>query len=339
MFHLFALDGTKEFGERVAGALNMPRLSRHREYTFHDGEVYAQSEENVRNSDVFVIHSLYSDRTESVNDKIMKLFIFLGSLHDASAGRITLVSPIMAYARQDRKTASRAPITTKYLSHLFQSVFVKRVLTLDAHNPGAYQNAFSSVHFDNLEANGLFAKYVKEELNVKNLTVMSPDEGGLKRARKFRSFLASCLDENVDIACMDKTHEGLEIKGNGLMGNVSGKNVVIIDDMISSGKTILECVETAKKYGANKVLAVFASHGLFVGESNEYLDSDFINKIVITDTIPPFRVTNPRVLKKISVVHTHNLFAEAIRRTHKGESISDLIEKNFMNLKFTVLRN
>lgn len=336
---VFALDGTKSFGEKVAKSLGI-HLSSHRESTFHDGEIYTLSEENIRESDVYVIHSLYGDDEESVNDKLLKLLVFIGSLHDASAARVTAVLPYCCYARQDRKTGSRVPVTTKYVTHLFEAMATKRILTIDAHNPGAFQNASWDARFDNLEANGLFAKYVVTELKKQfpnkfgyNLVVMSPDEGGLKRARRFRTVIQKYLGgEEIPVVCMDKIHDGLEIKGNGIIGRVAGKNVVIIDDMISSGKTILECIETVKQHGGANVLAVFATHGLFVGDVNKYLDSEFLHNIVITDTIPPFRITNPNILEKITVLDTHELFAEAIRRTHKGESISDLIDQNSVSL-------
>jgi ribose-phosphate pyrophosphokinase len=341
---LFALDASKDFGEKVAASLGVP-LSKHSESTFHDGEVYIVSDENVRETDVYVIHSLYGDDMESVNDKLMKLLIFIGSLHDASAYRVTAVLPYFCYARQDRKTGSRVPVTTKYITHLFECLKTRRILTIDAHNPGAFQNASWDARFDNLEANGLFAKYVANDLKAqygssfsKNLVVMSPDEGGLKRARRCRTLLQHYLGEKVGIACMDKTHEGLEIKGNGIMGKVGNKYVVIIDDMISSGKTILECIETAKQHGAASVVAVFATHGLFVGDANKYLDTDFLHNIVVTDTIPPFRITNPNVFEKITVIHTDDLFAEAIRRTHKGESISALIERNGVDFSSTKMQ-
>jgi ribose-phosphate pyrophosphokinase len=340
---LFALNSAKEFGELVSSKLAVP-LSRHKETCFHDGECYVASEENVRNKDVYVIQSIYTDDQESVNDKLMKLLIFIGSLKDASARRITAVIPYMPYSRQDRKTSSRAPITTKYISHIFESVFTERILTIDAHNPGAYQNAFEA-HFDNLEAGGLFAKCAKLKFASKfgdDLVVMSPDEGGLKRARKFRTHLEKALDEKIGLCVMDKTHEGEEIKGHGLMeledtGKVAGRRVLIVDDMISSGKTILECIETVKDHRAACVEAVFATHGLFVGKANEYLDSDFLHNIVVTDTIKPFRVTNPNVLEKVTIIQTHELFAEAIKRTHKGESISDLIERNGVSLTYKKL--
>lgn len=338
---IFALNSCREYGEKIAACLG-EELGKHKEQFFHDGECYVASEENVRGADVYVVTSLYSDYEESVNDKLMKLLIFMGSLHDASAHRVTAVIPYYCYGRQDRKTASRAPITTKYLTHFFESVFVKRVLTIDVHNPAVLQNAYSEAHFDNLEASGLFAKYIAQELvdHLKpgNLVVLSPDDGRLEACRKFRKFLQQYLGYKVGIACIDKVHEDEYIKANGLICeqdvNLENKHVIILDDMISSGKTSLEAIDVARKHGATCVEALCATHGLFVGKANEYLDNDFLKNILITDTIMPFRLTNTNVLEKITIIHTHQLFAEAIHRTRKGKSLSDLIEKNGGPLTF-----
>jgi ribose-phosphate pyrophosphokinase len=336
---VFALGAAKEFGSKVAAHLGVP-LSRHKEVYFHDGECYVASEENVRGADVYVIKSLYGDEKESVNDKLMKLLIFLGSLHDSKAHRVTVVLPYNCYARQDRKTSSRAPITTKYLTHIFESVFVKGVMTIDAHNPAVFQNSYSKAHFDNLEASGLFAKFISQEIakDPETFIILSPDEGRLKASRKFRRFLQRYLGYKVGIACVDKIHEDQSIQANGLMCeqgiDIKGKKVIIFDDMISSGKTSLEAINVAREHGAACVEAICATHGLFVGNANEYLDNDFLKNIIVTDTIKPFRLTNRNVIGKLTIIHTHQLFAEAINRTQKGASLSDLIEHNGIPLTF-----
>lgn len=341
---IFALNASSEYGEKIALCLE-DKLCKHKELFFHDGECYVASEENVRGADVYVIASLYGDDKESVNDKLMKLLVFIGSLHDASAHRVTAVVPYYCYGRQDRKTASRAPITTKYLTRFFESVFLKRVLTIDVHNPAVLQNAFHDAHFDNLEASGLFAKFIAQNLvkdyDPGNLVVLSPDDGRLEACRKFRRFLQQYLGYKVGVACIDKVHEGDYIEANGLICekdvSIENKRVIIFDDMISSGKTSLEAINIAKKNGAACVEALCATHGLFVGKVNEYLDNDFLKNILITDTIKPFRLTNPNILNKVIVINTYQLFAEAIYRTQKGQSLSDLIEKNGISLTFEKL--
>lgn len=328
---LFALNGTKDFGAQVANVLGEP-LTKHEEKHFQDGECYAASLENVRGTDCYVIQSLYGDETESINSKMMKLFIMIGSLADASAGRITAVVPYMAYGRQDRKTKSRAPITTKYLAKFLEGIKADRVLTMDAHNPTAIQNAFS-INVDLLEANSIMAKFLAEQIWSNNITeelvVMSPDTGGLGRARKFRNVLQQLIEQDVKMACLDKIHDEDEIMGNDIMGKVTDKVVIILDDMISSGKTVLECVKAAMNRGAKYILAACATHGLFVGQANNFLNIEELKHIVIADTVHPWRLTKQEVKKKLTIVKTTELFAEAIKRTHNSESISDLIYKNF----------
>lgn len=336
---IFSMDSCLEFGEAVSNALKVP-LSQKNEKFFEDKESYVASLENVRGADCFVIQSCYSDTKESVNDKLMKLFTFIGSLRDASAGRITAVIPYMSHARQDRKTASRAPITTKYIAKLFESVGTNRLLTIDVHNPTAIQNAFN-INVDLLEAGELFAKHLAKELKsgrlgikwLKNSLVVMSDVGGMTRVKKFRKILTKYLGEEVDIACVDKLHtnDG-DITAERIVGNVKGRYIIVLDDMISSGKTIYECAEASRKAGAYGILAVCATHGLFVGHANKYLDHPFINQYVITNTIEPFRLTNINIKEKLVCLDTTDLFAEAILRINGNQSISDLIENGFSRL-------
>lgn len=336
---VFALKNDQLFGRQVVEKLNKNRnfnvrLSEHEEYCFDDGECYIAPrggiKDNVRGCDVFVISSIYSDEHESVNDKIMKASILCGALRDASASRITLVAPYYAYARQDRKTTSRAPITTKYLARIFQGMWVERLLTIDVHNPTAIQNAFH-IPCDLLEANRLFAGHIKklvqeEGIDSKSLTILSPDSGGLGRARKFRKIIADSLKVDVGIACLDKIHQGSEITGYDIMGQVQDKNVIIYDDMVSSAKTASECVRACfpEVNRAKSVIGLCATHGLFVGEANENLMKANLPRIMIGDTVRPYRLSSEN-LSKLTIINTTELFAEAIARIHHSESISDLL--------------
>lgn len=329
---IFALDSSRNFGRQVATALDLS-LSEHEEYLFEDGEPYCASLENVRGSDVFVIQSLFSDEKESVSSKILKLFIFMGSLRDASAKRITVVMPYMACARQDRKTSSRAPITTKYIARLFKSMWADRIMSLDVHNPSAIQNAYP-IPVDLLEAKNLFANYcggLMRRKGLEEVVVLSPDSGGLERARRFRRVLAEVTGAKINIACMDKEHEGKHIKGYNVISTepIRNKSIIIYDDMVSSGKTNLECIEACRRCEASEILVSCAAHGLFVGRANDYLDHTYLKHIAVTDTVSTFRLQNSAVLEKLAVINTTALFAEAIKRTHKGESLSDLIQNGF----------
>jgi ribose-phosphate pyrophosphokinase len=339
---LFALNSSGDFGRAVADHLGVPLNHLEEEY-FEDRECYAAPrpgiKENVRGCDVFVISSMYSDEQETINDKILKVLILCGALHDASAARITVVSPYWPYARQDRKTSSRAPITTKYLARVFQSVWVDRILSIDVHSPTAVQNAFH-VPIDLLEANHLFAEALSRTIHQpgidpRALCVMSPDSSGLNRARKFRKVLGQLLGMEISMACVDKVHEGKSITGHGVMGDVAGKHVVIYDDMISGGSTVLEATQSCfprdpagapqKDRWAKSVFAAVAAHGLFVGESNTKLADPRIERVLVTDSIRPFRVKSNELKSKLQIISTTKLFAEAIRRIHDNESISDLL--------------
>ena len=269
-FRLFGLDGTKEFSSQVAYHLDSD-LHKHVEEYFADHETYVRSDVNVRNSDCYVIQSLYSDEEETVADKLAKLLFFIGSLRDASARRITAVIPYLAFQRQDRKTNSREPITTKYIAMMFEAVGTDRLLTMDVHNLSALQNSFR-LPTDNLEAKNILADYVADDPIVKEnadrLVCLSPDSGGMGRSKRFRHALSSRLGADVGLAYLYKTHSGKVIEGKEIIGDIKGKLVVVIDDMISSGATLVECKNAVYRSGG-ELWAACATHPLCVGRINE----------------------------------------------------------------------
>src|SRR5512146_2435841 len=196
---LFALHASRSFGEEVARQLGIS-LSACEEREFEDGEHKSRPLVNVRNRDVFVIQSLYTDSKASVNDKLVRLLFFIGALKDASAGRVTTVVPYLAYARKDAKTQTRDPVTTRYVAQLFEAAGTDRVITMDVHNLAAFQNAFRC-RTDHLEATKLFvthfAALLKEESQI---TVVSPDIGGMKRVERFRQALGRVLNRELKMA-------------------------------------------------------------------------------------------------------------------------------------------
>lgn len=323
-FRLFGLNATKEYAKEVAEHLDV-ELSKHVEEYFADHEAYLRSDVNVRDCDVYVIQSLYNGPDESLADKLTKMLFFIGSLRDASVRRITAVIPYLAFQRQDRKTESRAPITTKYLAKQIEAAGADRLLTMDVHNLSAFQNSFR-IQTDALEARNLLADYIAEKLieaGITDLVILSPDSGGMGRAKRFRQSLIRRLDQEVGMAYLDKTHQGKVIQGHDIIGDVTHKNVVIIDDMISSGATLVECDKAIKK-NDGKLWAAAATHGLFVGRVNENLSS--IDNIIVCDTIKTKQL-NEGNMKKLHIISTSRMFAQAIRRTHEeGGSISDLLK-------------
>jgi ribose-phosphate pyrophosphokinase len=318
---LFALDASRAYGERVSAALGTP-LSAHEEREFEDGEHKARPLVNVRGREVFVIHSLYGDERASANDKLLRLLFFVGALKDAAAARVTAVVPYLAYARKDQKSKSRDPVTTRYVASFFEAVGTHCVVTLDVHNLAAFQNAFRC-RAENLEAAGLLAAHLAPRLGDGEVAVVSPDAGGIKRADRFRTLLAAALGRPVGAAFAEKYRSGGVLTGETLVGDVAGKVAVIVDDLVSAGNTVDRAARACQRGGASRVIAV-ASHGLFAGEANEVLASSPIEKIVVTDTIPDFRLVEPGLRARVERVSTAGLFAQAILRLHEGGSIEAL---------------
>jgi ribose-phosphate pyrophosphokinase len=317
---LFALDASRAYGEAVARALGIA-LAAHEERVFEDGEHKTRTLASVRDRDVYVIHSLHSDAAQSVNDKLVRLLFFIGALKDAAAARVTAVVPYLAYARKDRKTKTRDPVTTRYVAQLFEAVGTDCVVTMDVHNLAAYQNAFRC-RTEHLEAAPLFVAHLAPLLGGAEVAVVSPDAGGIKRAEAFRARLAAALGRPVGAAFAEKYRSGGVLSGEALIGDVAGKVAVIIDDLISAGNTVARAAEACRQHGAAKVLAA-AAHGVFAPAAAQVLGASEIERIVVTDTIP-LRVADPRLIARLDRVSATGLFAEAIRRLHSGESLVEL---------------
>jgi len=325
---VFALNFSKDYGEAVANALNR-ELSPHREFYHDDRELYVRACVNVRRCSVFVIASLYTDQTETVNDKLAKLKYFVGALKDAAAEKVIAICPYFCYARSDRKVRSREAVITKYIAQELEAVGTDRIITLDVHNLQAYQNAFRTCHSDNLEAKIDFANYFGSQLaevHPRNISILSPDAGGMSRCNWFRQALMKRLGPEIGIAFLDKSHDendSSKKSGDKIVGDVA-PIMIIYDDMIASAGTSKLAADACLAYGAEQIWLV-ATHGLFVGKANERLDLPHIHKIVITDTVKPWRLSE-KLLTKTEIVPTASRVAEAIRRTYTGESLSSMFE-------------
>jgi len=320
---LFALDATGQLGARVARSMKTPLLP-HEERDFEDGEHKARPLVNVRGRDVAVIHSLYGDRTQSVNDKLCRLLFFIGALKDAAAARVIAVIPYLCYARKDRKTKPRDPVTTRYLASLLEAVGSDCVVTVDVHNLVAFQNAFRC-HNEHLEAQGLFASHLLNTLGDAEIVVVSPDVGGIKRAERLRENLARRLEREVGTAFMEKHRSGGEVWGEALVGSVRDTSVVLVDDLISTGGTLVRAARACKAQGAHSVHAL-ATHGLFVGRANDTLADASLDKIVITNTVAPFRLEAQAVRAKVTTLDIAPLVAQSLQRIHHNGSIVALME-------------
>jgi ribose-phosphate pyrophosphokinase len=320
---IFALNATRSFGEQVCAYLNTS-LDAHEEREFEDGEHKTRPLVNVRDKDVFVIQSLYGDGKQSVNDKLCRLLFFLGALRDASAGRVTAVMPYLCYARKDRKSKPRDPITTRYVTAMFESIGVDRVVTLDVHNLAAFQNAWR-IPADHLEARRLFVNHFQSLVSGQEIVVVSPDVGGVKRAEELRQSLQRTHGREIRSAFIEKYRSAGVVSGDAVIGDVADRIAIIVDDLISSGTTLVRAGEACRMRGAISVYAA-ATHGVFSSKANESLSNPALNHIVITNSVPPRPLNIDAFQAKLTVLDTAGLFAEAIGRLHTGGSIVDLLE-------------
>jgi len=315
---LFALQASRAFGEAVAAKLGVP-LAAHEEREFEDGEHKARPLESVRGRDVYVLHSLYGEAGQSANDKLARLLFFVAAVKDAGAARVTAVVPYLAYARKDRRSQPRDPVTTRYVACLFEAVGTDCVLALDVHNPAAFQNAFRC-RTEELEARGLFVDHFVPLLGNTEVTVVAPDAGGVKRADRFRQRLEAALGRPVGAAFAEKHRSRGVVSGALFIGDVAGRTCIVIDDLIAAGTTMLRTAEACRARGALRVFAA-ATHGVFAAAANTVLAASAVEGIVVTDSVPPLRVTDPGLKAKLAVVSVAELVAEAIRRLHAGGSI------------------
>jgi len=318
---LFALSESHAFGEAVAEALNTT-LDNHHEQTFADGEHEVRPEVNVRGRDAFVVQSLYADDTWSVNDKLCRLLFMLGALQDASAKRVTAVIPYLCYQRKDRKTRPRGPVTTRYVAGLFEAVGVDRVLTMDVHNLAVLQNAFRA-RTEHLEAHPLFVHQLDDVIADAEVAVVSPDEGGVKRAGKFAEGLGAVLGREVPTAFVEKMRTDDGITGGTLVGEVDDRIAIVVDDLISTAGTMTQAIEACAKGGAEAVYAA-ATHGLFVGAANDRISEAPLDALFVTNTVAP-RLTG-RAAERLHICDAAPRFAAAIRAIHTETSVSALNE-------------
>ncbi|QWR77719.1 ribose-phosphate diphosphokinase [Candidatus Magnetomonas plexicatena] len=278
--------------------------------TFGDGEISVQVNENVRGHDVFVIQSMCSP----VNNNLMELLLIVDALKRASAGRITAVIPYFGYARQDRKVQPRVPISSKLVADLITVAGCHRVLTIDLH-AGQIQGFFN-IPVDHLYAIPVLLSYIRENLPVKNLTIVSPDAGGVERARSFARRLKCSL------AIIDKRRENAnECTAENVIGEVQGKDVLILDDMIDTAGTTVQAASILKYNGALNVYAA-CSHAVLSGPAIERINNSVIEQVITTNTIPINGKTDK--CPKLVVLSVAVLMGEAIRRIYEESSISSL---------------
>ena len=278
--------------------------------TFSDGEISVNINETVRGCDVFVVQST----NNPVNENLMELLIMIDALRRASAGRITAVIPYYGYARQDRKAKARDPITAKLVANLITAAGADRVLTMDLH--AAQIQGYFDIPLDHLLGGSLLANYFNKK-NIEDLVVVSPDLGRVTRSRKF----ANQLDGEVPLAIIDKRRPKANVcEVMNLIGDVNGKNVIMLDDMIDTAGTITNAANALKEFGAKDIYAC-CTHAVLSGPAIERIENSAISELIVLDTI---RLPKEKEIDKIKVLTVAEMFGEAIKKIFSNESVSVL---------------
>jgi len=305
---IFTGNATPGLAENITKNLGVP-LGKANVSIFSDGETRVEINENVRGMDVFIIQST----CPPVNVTLMELLIMIDAMKRASAYRITAVIPYYGYARQDRKVAPRAPITAKLVADLIATAGANRVLSMDLH-AGQIQGFFN-IPVDNLFATPVLLDYIREDYRT-NTVIVSPDTGGVVRARAFATRLGA------NLAIIDKRREGPnEAQVMNIIGNVAGKKVVVLDDLIDTAGTVVQAAKALKEAGALDV-SVCCTHPVLSGPAMERLENSDIKEIIVTDTIPLH--DGAKTCKRVKVLSVASLLSEAVRRIYYDDSVSSL---------------
>ncbi|MGB3428222.1 MAG: ribose-phosphate diphosphokinase [Burkholderiaceae bacterium] len=308
---LFALDATRAFGTRVADVLGLA-LAPHEERTFEDAEHKIRPLADPLGRDCVVVQSLHGEPACSGDDKLVRLLMFLAALRDHGARRVIAVVPYLAYARKDRRTQPFDPVSIRVVAQLFEAVGCDALLTIEAHNAAAFDNAFR-MRAVSLSPNALYTEVVLAVAAGEALAVASPDIGGVKRAQLWREALEKAAGRPIGQAFVDKRRAaGVVSGGDVVTGDVAGATVLIVDDLIATFGTIDRAANSLIKAGAQRVLA-FAAHGLFVRPAADVLAQTAVARVFVTDTVPLFRLEGHSARSRVDVLPCAALFAEAIR--------------------------
>ncbi len=307
-FKVFSGNSNKALAEKICREIGI-KLGRCDIKRFSDGEIWVKYAENIRGSDVFIVQS-----TNTPADNLIELLIMIDAARRSSANKITAVIPYFGYARQDRKDQPRVSITAKLVANLITVAGADRIITMDLH-AGQVQGFFD-IPFDHLYASAIFLKTLNRN-EFHNLAVVSPDVGGIKLARAYAKRM------NAELVVIDKRRPQANVSELiNVIGDVKGKNVLIVDDLIDTAGTFTQAVKVLKDKGAQKIRGI-CSHAVFSGNSVELINNSPLEHLYVTDTID---CSKTKLMKKVSVVSVAPIFAEAIIRTNKNLSISSLFD-------------
>lgn len=307
---LIAGSSSEELASEISKILGIP-LTKRTIKRFPDNELYIKIEEIIRGKDVFIIQST----SEPANENLMELLIMIDAIKRTSAGRITAVIPYYGYCRQDRKSSSREPITAKLVANLLTIAGADRVITIDLHADQI--QGFFDIPLDDLTAWGVIMDYFRNK-DLSNFVVVAPDEGSAKNSAKFAEKLG------IPVVLMSKRRSATKndtIEKAYLLGDVDGKDIILIDDQIMTGGTLFGAINILKLNGARDIYPS-CTHPLLVGPAIDRFNSLPIRELIVTNTIP----TKEKMIKNMKILSVAPLLAEAIRITHTGESISPLFE-------------
>ena len=306
---IIAGNSNMELAQKIADYIGV-KVSDCQVTKFSDGEISVNINETVRGCDVFVVQST----NNPVNDNLMELLIMIDALRRASAGRITAVIPYYGYARQDRKAKARDPITAKLVANLITAAGADRVLTMDLH--ASQIQGYFDIPLDHMLGGSLLANYFNEK-DIEDLVVVSPDLGSVTRSRKF----ANQLEGEVPLAIIDKRRPKANVcEVMNLIGDVKGKNVIMLDDMIDTAGTITNAANALKEFGAKDIYAC-CTHAVLSGPAIERIENSAISELIVLDTI---RLPKEKEIDKIKVLTVAEMFGEAIKKIFSNESVSVL---------------
>jgi ribose-phosphate pyrophosphokinase len=299
---LYSLDPECALAAALSAELEQP-IAKHEERRFEDGECKLRPLSDPRGEDAYVLLGLHGGPVDSPHDKLARLLMFIATLREHGASRVTALIPYLAYARKDQRTKPFDPVGLRYVAQMFECVGTDQVIALEVHNVAAFQNAFrcTTVHLD---AHAAFDP-ILSGLVEGPLAVASPDPGGVKRALLWRESLQARLAK--------RRSAGVVTSANLLAGDVTGATVLLIDDLVASGETMHRAAAALRDGGARRVVA-FAAHGLFTGRADERFGSPLFDGVVVTDSVPPWRLhADSGVRARLHVASAAPLFANAVR--------------------------
>lgn len=304
-YKLFSGSANPEFAQKIADYLKV-KLGEIQVNRFSDGEINVNIKESVRGRDVFILQPTCAP----ANDNLMELLIMVDAFKRSNAGTITAVIPYFGYARQDRKAAPRVPISAKLVADMIERVGIDQVITIDLH--AAQIQGFFDIPVDNLYGSIIFTDHLKNK-NLKNPIIASPDIGGVARARNYAEKLG------LDLVIVDKRREKAnESEVMNIIGDVEGKDVILVDDMVDTAGTLVKAAEVLKARGATSVMAC-CTHGVLSGPAYERIENGALDELIVTDTIPAKQKSD-----KVTVLTASKIIAETIRRIYNNESVNDI---------------